>query len=212
MKHQRTTRQETMLAVIQMRKGIEKRIDTHTWADNTELGGGTPWVSLSSGTRVTLPNGVHHSPDSGLGEEVSFLQSRLPSSMLAGLSLMPAGTANLFPHGKLSLMPDTFLPSNRASDLHWTFQTCLSTGAITCPFSPFFQRAFFPGQGIPDEPPNVLPVVWIPDQERRLLETMQLAIQEFITDSSQGLLPSPTVWGWKGPEPQFSQVFIGYNY
>ena len=71
------------------------------------------------------------------------------------------------------------------------FQTCLSTGAITCPFPPLFQRAFFPGQGIPDEPPNLLPVVRIPDRERRLLETMQLAIGEFITDSSQGLLPSP---------------------
>ena len=35
----------------------------------------------------------------------------------------------------------------------------------------------------------VLPVV----QERRLLETMQLAIGEFITDSSQGLPPSPRV-------------------
>ena len=50
----------------------------------------------------------------------------------------------------------------------------------------------------------VLPVV----QERRLLETMQLAIGEFITDSSQGLPPSPRVWGRKGPKPQFSPVFI----
>ena len=143
--------------------------------------------------RSCRPNGIHRSPDSGLGEEVSFPQSRLPSRMLAGLGLTPAGTANPFPHGKLSLTPDTFLLSSRASDLHWTFQTCLSTGAITCPFSPLFQRVFFPGQGIPDEPPTVLPVVQIPDRERRLLETMQLAIEEFITDSSQGLPPSPRV-------------------
>ena len=179
-----------MPAVIQMRKGIEKHTDRHTSANNTELGGGTPLVSLSSGTRVTLPNGVHCSPDSGLGEEVSFPQSQLPSSMLG---LTPAGTANLFPHGKLSLTPDTFLPSSRASDLHWTFQTCLSTGVITCPFSPLFQRAFFPGQGILVKAPNVLPVVRIPNRERRLLETMQLTIGEFITDSSQGLPPSPRV-------------------
>ena len=46
---------------------------------------------------------------------------------------------------------------------------------------------------IPDEPPNVLPVVRVPGRERRLLETMQLAIGEFITDSSQGLPPSPRV-------------------
>ena len=60
-------------------------------------------------------------------------------------------------------------------------------------FSPLFQRAFFPSQGIPDEPPNVVPTVRVSGWERRLLETMQLAIGEFITDSSQGLPPSPRV-------------------
>ena len=39
----------------------------------------------------------------------------------------------------------------------------------------------------------VLPVVRVPGRERRLLETMQLAIGEFITDLSQGLKPSPRV-------------------
>ena len=33
-----------MPAVIQMWKGIEKHIDRHTSANNTELGDGTPWV------------------------------------------------------------------------------------------------------------------------------------------------------------------------
>ena len=55
---------------------------------------------------------------------------------------------------------------------------------------------------------TVLPVVWVPGWERRLLKTMQLAIGEFITDSSQGLPTSQRVWGRKGPEPQFSRVFI----
>ena len=45
----------------------------------------------------------------------------------------------------------------------------------------------------------VLPVVRVPGRERRLLQTMQLAIGEFITDSRQGLPPSPRVWGWKAP-------------
>ena len=54
----------------------------------------------------------------------------------------------------------------------------------------------------------VLPVVRFPGRERRLLETMQLAVGEFITDLSQGLPPSPRVWGQKGPEPQFSPVLI----
>ena len=39
----------------------------------------------------------------------------------------------------------------------------------------------------------VLPVVRVPGQERRLLETVQLTIGEFITDSSQGLPPSRRV-------------------
>ena len=40
---------------------------------------------------------------------------------------------------------------------------------------------------------SVLPVVQVPSRERRLLDTMQLAIGEFITDSSQGLPLSPRV-------------------
>ena len=39
----------------------------------------------------------------------------------------------------------------------------------------------------------VLPVVRVPSRERRLLEIMQLSVGEFITDSSQGLPPSPRV-------------------
>ena len=39
----------------------------------------------------------------------------------------------------------------------------------------------------------VLPVVRVPGRERRLLETMQIAIGEFITDLSQGLPPPPRV-------------------
>ena len=46
---------------------------------------------------------------------------------------------------------------------------------------------------IHEEDINVLPVVRVPGPERRLLETMQLTIGEFITDSSQGLPPSPRV-------------------
>ena len=42
MTHQRTTRQETVPAVIQMQKWVEKHIDRHTSADTTDLGGGTP--------------------------------------------------------------------------------------------------------------------------------------------------------------------------
>ena len=139
-----------MPAVIQMRK----HIDRHTSADNTELGGGTPWVSLSSGTRVTLPNGVHCSPDSGLGEEVSFPQSWLPSSMLAGLGLTLARVANLFPHGKLSLTPDTFLPFSRASDLHWTFPDLPEHWCYYLSFYPFVPKSVLPRSRDPRRAPK----------------------------------------------------------
>ena len=59
------------------------------------------------------------------------------------------------------------------------------------------------------EYPSVLPVVWVPGRERRLLETMQLAIGEFITDSSQGLPSSPRVWGWKAPSPSSLRYLLG---
>ena len=151
-----------MPAVIQTRKGVEKYIDRHTSANNTELRGGTPWV---------------FSPDR-----------------------------------KLSLVPDTFLLHSRAPDLHWTFLDLPEHQCYYLSFFPLFQRALFPGQGIPDTPPNVLPIVWVPGRERRLLEAMQLALGEFITDSSQSLPPSPRVWGWKAPSPSSLGYFIGYNY
>ena len=99
---------------------------------------------MPPGTRFTLPNGVHCSPDSGSGEELSFPQSQLPSSVLAGLGLAPAGTSSPFPlYRKLSSVPDTFLLHSRASDLHWTFLSCLSTGAIIYP-SPLSWKCSLP--------------------------------------------------------------------
>ena len=140
------------------------------------------------------------------GEELSFPQSRLPSSTLAGLGPAPAGTSNPCPlYRKLSPGPDTFLLLSMASDLHWTFLSCLSTGAISilplCPGSVLFPWSRDPGARkcyacCPNPPAgkeNVLPIVRTPNRERRLPETMQFAIGEFITDSSQGLPPSPRV-------------------
>ena len=64
--------------------------------------------------------------------------------MLAGLGLMLAGTSSLFPHyRKISPAPDTFLPHSRALDLHWTFLSCLSTGAIINP-SPLSWKCSLP--------------------------------------------------------------------
>ena len=52
-----------------------------------------------------------------------------------------------------------------------------------------------PGQGILDEPPNVLPDVRIPErEERRLPRQCNSQKGKFITDSSQGFLLQPTQW------------------
>ena len=104
------------------------------------LGFRAPWISLSPGSRFILPNGVHCSPDSSSGEELSFPQSRLPSSASAGLGLEPTGPTL---YRKLSPMPDTFLLPSRASDLHWTFLSCLSTSAIIYP-SPLSWKSSLP--------------------------------------------------------------------
>ena len=87
MTHQRTMRQETMPAVIQTRKGVEKHIDTH---------------------RLTPQNwGV------GPPEFSHQIESFLLCQTLSCFTARPQIYTGLF-------------------------QTCLSTSAITCPFSPLF--------------------------------------------------------------------------
>ena len=56
---------------------------------------------------------------------------------------------------------------------------------------------------------SVLPVIRVPGRERRLLETMQLVIGEFITDSSQGLPPSPSLRGQKAPSHSSLRYLLG---
>ena len=65
---------------------------------------------------------------------------------------------------------------------------------------PFVPKSVLPRQVIADEPPNVLPIVQVPGRERRLLETMPLAMGEFITDPHQGCedekAPRPSSLGY----------------
>ena len=71
----------------------------------------------------------------------------------------------------------------------------------------------FPGQGILDEPPNVLPDVRIPEwEERRLPRQCNSQKGKFITDSSRGFLPQPTQWCRvrKSPEQRRLPKFIRY--
>ena len=167
---------------------------------------------MPPGTRFTLQNGIHCSPDSGSGEDLSFPQSRLPSSTLAGLGPAPAGMSNPFPlYRKLSPVPDTFLLLSRAPDLHWPFLSCLSTGAISilplCPGSVLFPWSRDPGR----TPKCYAHCSNPPAGKEKTSMTMQHAKEgKFTADSSQG--PSCNQCSGaksESPEPQYPCTFIG---
>ena len=169
-----------MPAVIQTQKGVEKHIDGHTSADNTELGDGTPWV---------------FSPDR-----------------------------------KLSLVPDTFLLHSRAPNLQWT--SCarhLSASQQGPGFILDFSR--------PAWAPVLLPVLFpfVPKSVLPWSRDPRWAPKcSACSPSPQSGKKTPwnnAIWNrgiyyWlqpgppaltkgvrtKGPDPQFSRVFIGYNY
>ena len=123
-------------------------------------------------TRFTLPNGVHCSPDSGSGEELSFPQSWLPFSALDGLSLAPTGMSSPFPtlYRKLSPVPDTFLLHSRASDLYWTFLSCLSTSAIIYPSPLSWKCSPPPVKGSQTSPQMLCPMSESPSGKREGLQ------------------------------------------
>ena len=167
---------------------------------------------MPPGTRFTLLNVVYCSPDSGSGEELSFPQSRLPSSVLTGLGLVPAGTSNPFPlYRKLSLVPDTFLLLSRAPDLHWTFLSCLSTGAISifplCPVSVLCPQSRDPGRA----PKYYARCSNPPAGKEKTSVTMQHAKEgKLIADLSQGPCCNQRSGAKsESPEPQFPRTFIG---
>ena len=138
-----------------------------------------PLNFIAPGTRFTLPNDVHCSPNSGSGEELSFPRSRLPSSALAGLGLASAGTSSPFPlYRKLSPAPDTFLLLSRASDLHWTFLSCLSTSAIIYPSPLSWKCSLSLVKGSRTSSQMLYPMSESPSGKREGSKTMQLAKRE----------------------------------
>ena len=195
---------ETMPAHTQTRRAEDKHTDRQTSADNIALGFQAPWILLPPGSRFTLLTGVHCSPDLGSGEEFSFPQSRLPSSMLAGLGLTQAGAFNPFPlYRKLSSVPDTFLLPSRASDLHWTFLSCLSTGAIIY-LSPLSCKRSFSRSKDPGRAPKCF--AWCPNPRvgrEKASKTMQLAKKGslLLTRARAPAASNAVVQGQRAPSP-----------
>ena len=112
---------------------------------------------------------------------------------------------------KLSSAPDTFLLPSRTSDLHWTFLSCLSTGAISilplCPGS-----VLLPQSRDPRQAPKCYAQCPNPRAGReKASKTMQLARKgKLITDSSQGSCHNQhSGAGSESPEPKLLHKFIG---
>ena len=163
-----------MPAVIQTRKGVGKHIDRHTSADNTELGGGTPWV-FSPDRKVSLE------PDTFLFHSRPRIYTGLPA-------------------------PDTFLPYSRPRI--YTGLPRPAWAPVLLPvLYPFVPKSILPWSRDPRRAPKCSTSSLSSGWERRLLETMQLAIGEFITDSSQGLPPSPSCEDERPQAPVLSGIY-----
>ena len=93
----------------------------------------------------------------------NFLQSRLPPSASAGLGLTPAGSPL---QRNLSSVPDTFLLPSRASDLHWTFLFCLSTGVFIYPSPLSWKSSLYPVKGSRTSPQMFCPMCESPSGKR----------------------------------------------
>ena len=136
--HQKRMRPEAMPAHTQTRRAKDKHTDkrqptTQCW------GFGPPeFSSTAHQTRDQERN----SPSCRAG----CLPARSLASALCQLERLILSSL----YRKLSPAPDSFLLHSRASDLHWTFLACLSTGAITilplCPGSVLFPRSVDPGR------------------------------------------------------------------
>ena len=158
-----------MPAHTQTRRGVDKHADRQMSPDNTALGFRAPWVLLPPGTRFTLLNGVHCSPDSESGEELSCPQSRcLPARSLASVlhRLERPIRSPFIESFLLCQIPSCFSAGPRID----TGLSCPAWARVLYLSFPSVLEVFsFPGQGIPDEPPNVMPDVRIPEREERRL-------------------------------------------
>ena len=180
-------------------------------ADNTAPGFRAPRVLLPPGTRFALPNGVHCSPDSESGEDLSCPQSRcLPARSLASVlrrlerpvrspareSFLPCQPPPCSQQGLGLALGFPVLPAHRSSicpsPLCWKCSPSPVKGSRTSPQC--YARCPNPRAG-----------------REKASKTMQLAKKgKFITDSSQGSCCNQrSNAGPESPEPKLLHKFIG---
>ena len=102
------------------------------------------------------------------GRERNFLSLRigcLPARPLA------SALRRLAPlYRTLSSAPDTFLLSSRASDLHWTFLFCLSTGVFIYPSPLSWKCSLSPVKGSRTSPQMFCPMSESPGAKRKVFQ------------------------------------------
>ena len=166
--HQKRTRPETMPAHTHRHRVVDKHTDRQMSADNTAPGFRAPRVLLPPGTRFALPNGVHCSPDSESGEDLSCPQSRCLQRARWPRSCAGWNVQSAPPLEKAFSCASRLPAPSRASGWPWAFLSCLRTGALSalplCAGSALPPRSRDPGRA-----PNVMPDVRIPEREERRL-------------------------------------------
>ena len=185
-----------------------RHTDRQASADDTALGLRVPWILSPPGSRFPLPNGVHCSPDSGSGEELSFPRNRLPPSVRWPRPY--AGWPPFIESFLLRQIPSCFPAGPRI----YTGLSCSAWAPVflsilpLCPGSVLSPRSRDPGRA-----PKCFARCPNPRaEERRLPRQCDSQKGKFITDSSQGLLPQPTQWCRvrKSPEQRRLPKFIRY--
>ena len=177
-----------MPAHTQTRRGVDKHTDRHMSPDNTALGFGPPESSCLpvQGSPYRMACTAHQTRDqerNSLSRRAGCLPARSLASVLRRLE-RPIRSP-FIESFLLRQIPSCFSAGPRI----YTGLSCPAWAPVLCLFFPSVLELFsFPGQGIPDEPPNVMPAVQIPQQEEKTSMTMQHAKEgKFNADSSQGL-------------------------
>ena len=133
-------------------------------------------------------------------------ERKFPSRRAGCLPARPLASAlrRLAPlYRKLSSAPDTSLLPSRASDSHWTFLSCLSTGVIIYP-SPLSWECFFPRSRDPGQAPKCSARCPNPGAGReKASKAMQLAKQGslLLTRARAPAASNAVVRGQRAPSP-----------
>ena len=102
-----------------------------------------------AGSPYRMASTVHQTWGNFLSRGVGCLPARPLASALRRLAPL---------YRKFSSAPDTFLLPSRASDLHWTFLFCLSTGVFIYPFSLSWKCSLSPVKGSRTSPQMFCPM------------------------------------------------------